>query len=842
MLLDKECTSLHLVDSRERWRVPKVCLDVTRRGRKTISEKISAYSKEVLWEKSNSEGDEPASKRIAKTEDAGNRLPLEVAAQNGSVSRAGFHAGQHGLGQLPLSTSPHALKRHKAVSAGTAAAEAARLRPAPAQKPQAALLQGPDGVHGPLQDAAVQSSGPEPPAAAQGSAERLPSTSPPAAEPAHQLCMVPDTPVSDSLRDSAPDVQQWDVPRCALDDVDAPASLGLPLGRPIGISVGNGEGGEGTLQGWAAARLHSPDLQNIDGKADVRLPFAPESADDRQLGSAPQLVLDLQLSGTQSLCSEPQGVQSDPHTAARATPDPERAAAEAAAASLPAAALAPDDPLSGCLKQSGDRETPLVQCAQLAADLSTGDSSRRALAVRSALGAAQRVRLMRKHLICLCSLFLDSASVVPGVIYAWTEPHSLKDALHVQQGHQTPGPGSRPSLSPLLTRHIAFNSGGARIERRPSLLGAQPAGQQEGGQQALAYPGLSQGLRVRDRFLTKTGSQPGADTPVLQSPARPVSAPATAKQSTGALHAERIAYSVRGQQPLAAAALALDYRTANAGTVAHASVPGDALRKPVSATMYSSHLLRGTETAATAEQQHVLQQEILPGSSTPIRALHRAETLAASHRQPSRGTLPTPTVLGHDPHQLQQLPLLPDCSLPAFALGQGLQLAKPAAYEGSATAMQPVYTRPISAQGSMAAQRTHHQHISLKETYREPQHAASAHPAAVRTAMSGEQHFPLCLEALNTFSECSYRQSGALCSASIAWLQQNICKALRDVVFSCAADSPTAAKGQRTEVPALADEDMAGSEDNYEAELDGFDDEDGALSEPLSQSLGSQRR
>ncbi len=51
-----------------------------------------------------------------------------------------------------------------------------------------------------------------------------------------------------------------------------------------------------------------------------------------------------------------------------------------------------------------------------------------------------------------------------------------------------------------------------------------------------------------------------------------------------------------------------------------------------------------------------------------------------------------------------------------------------------------------------------------------------------------------------------------------------------------------AAMGQRTEVPALVNEDVAGSEDNYEAELDGFDEEDAALSEPLSQSLGSQRR
>ncbi len=60
--------------------------------------------------------------------------------------------------------------------------------------------------------------------------------------------------------------------------------------------------------------------------------------------------------------------------------------------------------------------------------------------------------------------------------------------------------------------------------------------------------------------------------------------------------------------------------------------------------------------------------------------------------------------------------------------------------------------------------------------------------------------------------------------------------------FLLAAGDPVAAIGQRTEVPAPANEDMAGSEDNYEAELEGFDDEDPALSEPLSQSLSSQRR
>ena len=325
------------------------------------------------------------------------------------------------------------------------------------------------------------------------------------------------------------------------------------------------------------------------------------------------------------------------------------------------------------------------------------------------------------------------------------------------QGHQPPGPGSRPSLSPLLTRHIAFNSGGAPSERRPSLLGAQPAGQQEGGQQTLASPGLSQGFRKRDRFLTRTGSQPGADSAALQSPARPVSALTAAKQSTGSLQAERAAYPHRCQQPLGAAAATLDYRAANAGTVANASVPEYAPYQPASAAMYSSHPMRGAGVASAVEQQHVPhqaeQKQIHSGSSTPVWSPHRPETLATPHRQPSRGAFPSPAVSGHVPHQPKQQPVPPDCSLPGPAAGTAPQPEKPAAYQGGAAVMQPMQIRPGSAQESMAAQRAHHQHISLKETYREPKHAASPHPAAVRTAMSGEEHFHPCKDSLIALPE-----------------------------------------------------------------------------------------
>ena len=284
------------------------------------------------------------------------------------------------------------------------------------------------------------------------------------------------------------------------------------------------------------------------------------------------------------------------------------------------------------------------------------------------------------------------------------------------QGHQTPGPGSRPSLSPLLTRHIAFNSGVGRSERRPSLLGAQPAGQREGGQQQmLASPGSSQGFRKRERFLTRTGSQPVSDTPVLQSPARPVSAPATGQPSVGGPHAERAA-------------------TSHGGT---------AMKNPISAATCRNHLLRGTADAAAAAPQHALcqarQQQAPPGSSTPVQALCRPEFFATSHTQQAQGTEPMPAIVGSMPQQPQQQPLPPDYSLPSPATGKAAQSAKPDAHHDSIALKQAKQTGPASAQGGVAAQRTHHHHISLEETYRESKQAAPPQPAVPgHAAMSGE--------------------------------------------------------------------------------------------------------
>lgn len=261
----------------------------------------------------------------------------------------------------------------------------------------------------------------------------------------------------------------------------------------------------------------------------------------------------------------------------------------------------------------------------------------------------------------------------------------------------------------------------------------------------LASPGPSQGFRKRERFLMRTGSQPGSDTPVLQFPARPVSAPATGNQCVGGPYAEHAASPYDGQQPhVPAAALTEHHRTANTGTEPHGSGPGAALKNPVTAATYRNHMLRGSAGAAAAEQQHALrkapQQQVPPGSSTPVQAPRRPELLAISHSQQVQGRVPTPAMVGSALHQPQQQLLPPDCSLPGPATGTKAQSAKPEAHQCSAALKHAKQNGPASAQGGAVVQRTHHQHISLKETYRESKQAAPPHSAPGQAAMSGEQH------------------------------------------------------------------------------------------------------
>ena len=312
------------------------------------------------------------------------------------------------------------------------------------------------------------------------------------------------------------------------------------------------------------------------------------------------------------------------------------------------------------------------------------------------------------------------------------------DAVQPAQGQITPGPGSRPSLSPLLTRQLAFNSGAARIERRPSLLGAQPAsqpmGQQEGAQQVLTSPSASQGFRKRHRFLISGGSQPDAEPPALQPPVIPGSAPAMGHQSAAGADARRAAatYSSRLLPPAAPILAA----TANTGAQTVASAPGSASRKHVSTAMHSTHLQRNTVDTSVPNQQFLALS-----SSRPVQAPPRPVSVTEHHEQSLRDAVPLPAVVSLAPNQPPQKPAPPDCSLPGFAAGRELQPAKPAAKQGSAIAKQPGQTGAALAQNSTAVQHGHHQHISLKETYREVKDIAPAHPAVIAQAgVPGERH------------------------------------------------------------------------------------------------------
>lgn len=89
---------------------------------------------------------------------------------------------------------------------------------------------------------------------------------------------------------------------------------------------------------------------------------------------------------------------------------------------------------------------------------------------------------------------------------------------------------SRPSLSPLPVRHLAFNSGGGRSERRPSLLGAHHLMRQTSGHQLPASPSSSQGFRKRNRFITLASSQPEPEPQAGTFTLRPTFAPARAPQ------------------------------------------------------------------------------------------------------------------------------------------------------------------------------------------------------------------------------------------------------------------------------------------------------------------------
>ena len=103
--------------------------------------------------------------------------------------------------------------------------------------------------------------------------------------------------------------------------------------------------------------------------------------------------------------------------------------------------------------------------------------------------------------------------------------------------------------------------------------------------------------------------------------------------------------------------------------------------------------------------------------------------------------MPSTALLGSVPQQPLNKPFPSDCSLPGAASGKEPQPAEPGVDQGGTTGVQHRRTVAASAQGIHAAQRTQHQHISLKETYREAEEATLNPSAALfEPAVPGGWH------------------------------------------------------------------------------------------------------
>ena len=415
------------------------------RGRETLSRKITAYAKQVLWERSTSEGDEPDSKRPAPVKQPSGRQPLNAAPLEGNTPQNGLHAAQKGLGQLPRPNSPHRPDRRKGVSAGVTRAGAARHRtagkaqlveaPTPVQEAPGSPLvpaqlsssKSPDLRHAASADrmrvadsragsdvtrdpttALLHRSLPAASAAPQHDSEGPALASPPQANRAQQLCMVPDTPLSESGRDTAPELRRLSVSLCGNDDVPL-ANAGLRRSPHGQMEAKRGPETQGmeivrSLKTWGMAARDTgqhwsseqQQQQHESAGEPAGLHVAAKHTEGMQSGSAPQLLLDLHLSGSQFVASQPEAAQALQKGVLDTTPQPHSLTAGAVPKGTPSTALAAAAAVkegvpSSCLKQSSDRETPLVQCAQLAPDMSTSSASARAAAALTAHSATHKV-------------------------------------------------------------------------------------------------------------------------------------------------------------------------------------------------------------------------------------------------------------------------------------------------------------------------------------------------------------------------------------------------------------------------------------------------------------------
>ena len=254
------------------------------------------------------------------------------------------------------------------------------------------------------------------------------------------------------------------------------------------------------------------------------------------------------------------------------------------------------------------------------------------------------------------------------------------------QGHAASAPGSRPSLSPLLNRHLAFASGGARSEQRPSLLGAPPLGGQHSGRQSQSTPCGSQGFSKRARFVTGTNSQPepklAQSTPAGQAAHISLSAPAEQRSRGASLLEEGLASKRVG--------LSTSREAQGPGSPPVPSGQGN--NGPHAATVKYEHSLRG---AASAPEVRSHGQPGLPASGS---------------------------------------------SLPRDAIRPEQQVAELAIHHTGSAAARPEQRDSPPGQPNRPSAWTNNQHISLQETYREPEgepkeelppHNAAAEPGSM---------------------------------------------------------------------------------------------------------------
>ena len=205
--------------------------------------------------------------------------------------------------------------------------------------------------------------------------------SPPGLERAEQVSMVPDTPASDGVRNSAPQQQPGDMP--AGGSQLFPEQQGLHMasaGAEMHVASSPGQDAA-DLRHQYRAQLQEQE-QGIAEKqqADPSSPAADAHASICQPASAPELALDLGLSSRESqplvAPTGQGGVTAVPHQWLSAAWAAKSSLCIASQPSPAAAAAGPqsDVHLSSGLRPSSDKETPLVQCAQLAANVSTDGS------------------------------------------------------------------------------------------------------------------------------------------------------------------------------------------------------------------------------------------------------------------------------------------------------------------------------------------------------------------------------------------------------------------------------------------------------------------------------------